>query len=184
MANPFTTRATEFVKSNEAFLSLIAPDPLSFFLEPYASDNGLYRRLVSIQGQPGSGKTTIARLFEFSTLATLLRGGQNETYSGLIGPLQQCGAINNGLIQILGCRIPLESDYRELWQLPYAEGVRNELMQRLVQARAILAWFSQLRKAGIEPGSVSLEVRHETSAPLAFVGGSDGPQILARAEGR
>jgi hypothetical protein len=31
MANPFTTRATEFVKSNEAFLTLIAPDPVSFF---------------------------------------------------------------------------------------------------------------------------------------------------------
>ena len=106
MANPFTTRATEFVKSNEAFLTLIAPDPVSFFLEPRAHDDGLYRRLLSIQGQPGSGKTTIARLFEFSTLATLLRGGQNETYSELIGPLQKCGAIRDGLIQILACRLP------------------------------------------------------------------------------
>jgi hypothetical protein len=182
MANPFTTRATEFVKSNEAFLTLIAPDPVSFFLEPRAHDDGLYRRLLSIQGQPGSGKTTIARLFEFSTLATLLRGGQNETYSELIGPLQKCGAIRDGLIQILACRLPLESEYRELWQLPYAENVRTELLQRLIQARAILAWFSQLRRAGVGPTTVSLEVRDETHAPLAFVGGQDGAQILDRAK--
>jgi hypothetical protein len=181
MANPFTTRATEFVKSNEAFLTLITPDPLSSFLEPYAKDDGLYRRLVSIQGQPGSGKTTIARLFEFSTLSTLLRGGANQTYSELIGPLQRCGAIRSGQSQILGCRLPLESDYRELWQLPYSDGVKNELMQRLIQARAILAWFSQLRKASVDPSAISLEVKQEMPAAMTFVGGSGGQGVFNRA---
>ncbi|HZR79009.1 MAG TPA: hypothetical protein VFA58_07350 [Chthoniobacterales bacterium] len=182
MANPFTTRATEFLKSNEAFLALISPEPISFFLEPYARDDGLYRRLVSIQGQPGSGKTTIARLFEFSTLATLLRGGANQTYSELIGPLQKCGAIRNGQTQIVACRLPLESDYRELWQLPYSEEIRNELMQRLIQARAILAWFSQLRKANIQPSAISLEVKQELPAATTFVGGSDGEHVFKRAK--
>lgn len=167
MANPFTTRITEHIKENEAFLTLVTPDPVTFFLEPYAAGDGLYRRLVSIQGQPGSGKTTIARLFEFSTLATLLRGGPNETYSEVISPLQRCGAIHDGLIQILACRLPLESDYRELWQLPYAQNVRTELLQRLIQARAILGWFGQLRRAGVRPEAVSLEPRDETQAPLA-----------------
>jgi hypothetical protein len=182
MANPFTTRATEFVKSNEAFLSLVTPDPISFFLEPYAQDNGLYRRLVSIQGQPGSGKTTIARMFEFSTLAALLRGGENETYSELIGPLQKCGAVKEGQAQIIGCRLPLESDYRELWQLPYSEIIRTELLSRLIQARSILAWFSQLKKLEIKIEDISFEVRDGNYAALTFIGGSAGPGILERAK--
>jgi len=182
MPNPFTIRATEFVRSNEAFLTLIAPDPVSYFLEPFAKDDGLFRRLLAIQGQPGSGKTTIARLFEFSTLAALQRGAENETYSELIGPLQKCGAIRDGLIQILACRLPLESDYRELWQLPYEERIRHELLQRLVQARAMLSWFNQLRKAGISPEAVSIQPRDETLASSASVVGITGTQALERAK--
>ncbi|MDP3072367.1 MAG: hypothetical protein Q8N18_18895 [Opitutaceae bacterium] len=181
MPNPFTTRATEFVKSNEAFLTLVTPDPLTFFLEPYARDDGLYTRLVSIQGQPGSGKTTIARLFEFSTLATLLRGGDNA-YSELVNPLNKCGAINDGRVQVLGCRLPLESDYRELSQLPYSDKIRAELLQRLIQARAVLAWFNQLRKAEINPEDVTLEVREQANAAVSFVGGTTGRAILDRAK--
>lgn len=181
MANPFTIRATEFVKSNEAFLTLIAPDPVTIFLEPHARGAGLYRKLVSIQGQPGSGKTTIARLFEFSTLVTLLRGRQNETYSELIGPLQKCDAVCDGVIKIIACRLPLESDYRELSQMPYSERVRSELLQRLIQARAMLALFSQLSKVGVEPTEVSLELRDEMHVPVSFIGGNQGPQMLARA---
>ncbi len=181
MANPFTIRATEFVKSNEAFLTLVTPDPLTFFLEPYARDDGLYSRLVSIQGQPGSGKTTIARLFEFSTLATLLRGGDNA-YSELVNPLNRSGAIADGRVLILACRLPLESDYRELSQLPYSEKIRAELLQRLIQARAVLAWFAQLRKAEIAPEDVTLELREQANAAVAFVGGTTGRAILERAK--
>ncbi len=181
MANPFTTRATEFVKSNEAFLTLVTPDPLTFFLEPYARDDGLYRRLVSIQGQPGSGKTTIARLFEFSTLATLMRGGDNA-YSELVNPLNKCGAVRDGRVQILGCRLPLESDFRELSQLPYSDKIRGELLQRLIQARAVLAWFGQLRKAEIEPEHITLEMRDDAHAAVAFVGGRTGTELLERAK--
>jgi len=86
------------------------------------------------------------------------------------------------LIQILACRLPLESDYRELWQLPYAQNVRTELLQRLIQARAILGWFGQLRRAGVRPEAVSLEPRDETQAPLASVGGRTGADVLGRAK--
>lgn len=181
MANPFTTRATEFVKSNEAFLTLVAPNPVSIFLKPYAKEGGLYNRLVSIQGQPGSGKTTIARLFEFATLAALLRGAQNETYSELIGPLQDCDAIHKGLVNVIGCRLPLESDYRELWQLPYSESVRNELLQKLIQARAVLAWFGQLRRVGITPSNISLEALADKHASLESAGGKSGDELHQRA---
>jgi hypothetical protein len=181
MANPFTFRATEYVKSDEAFLTLIAPDPVSVFLQPYADADGLFVRLVSVQGQPGSGKTTLARLFEFSTLATLQRGRNNESYSPLILPLQKCRALDSEGIRILACRLPLESEYRELWQLPYDERVRMELLQRLIQARAVLSWFSQLRRANVPPSAVSFQVRENSNASLEFIGGKIGDGVSDRA---
>jgi len=182
MANPFTTRATEQVKLNEAFLGLVTPDPITWFLQPAAADNGLLRRLILIQGPPGSGKTTIARLFEFSTLATLMQSADGDTHSELVGPMSKCGALAGGTIRLLGCRLPLESDYREIWQLPYSETVRNELLFRLIQARAILAWFSQLARSGITPADVAVHPRADSHAPIEYVGGETGVGLLKRAK--
>lgn len=182
MANPFTTRATEQVKLNEAFLGLVTPDPITCFLQPAADGNGLLRKLILIQGPPGSGKTTIARLFEFSTLATLMQSGAGETHSELVGPLSKCGALAAGSICVLGCRLPLESDYREIWQLPYSNNVRNDLLFRLIQARAILAWFSQLARSGITAADVTIHARPDSHAPLKYVGGNTGTGLLERAK--
>jgi hypothetical protein len=189
MANFFTTRATEQVKLNEAFLGIVTPDPIACFLQPAAGDDGLYRRLIHIQGPPGSGKTTIARLFEFSTLATLMQATNNVSqspksgsYSELVGPMSKCGALADGAIRVLGCRLPMESDYRELWQLPYQEGIRNDLLFRLIQARAILAWFNQLGRSGIAPADVSIVPRADSHAPLMYIGGATGAGVLERAK--
>jgi hypothetical protein len=181
MSNPFAARATEFVRNVEAFLSMVSPDPVAHFLHPHAKDDGLFSRLVMIQGTPGSGKTTIAKLFEFSALATLLRGADLEGYSDLISALQGCGALAKGRIRVLGCRLPLESDYQELWQLPYSEKVKTDMFQRLVQARSVLAWFAQLQRIGISPEDVTLKPRENCGDLLALVGGNVGTSVLQRA---
>ena len=65
MANPFEKRATEYLRDDEAgFLSIVSPEPLRTYLEPYASQGQLYEKLVRIIGSPGSGKTTMATLVE------------------------------------------------------------------------------------------------------------------------
>ncbi|AWI08330.1 hypothetical protein CKA38_02815 [Ereboglobus luteus] len=56
------------------------------------------------------------------------------------------------------------------------------MLQRLIQARAVLAWFSQLNKAEIGPDAVTLQLREESNAAIAFVGGKEGHQILSRAK--
>ena len=68
MSNPFEKRATEYLRDNEAFLALVSPEPLTTFFEKPAKEERLYDRLAVIIGTPGSGKTTLARLFQFSTL--------------------------------------------------------------------------------------------------------------------
>ena len=68
MANPFEKRATEYLRDDEAFLAVVTPEPLATFLQKPAKEGRLYDRLAMIIGTPGSGKTTLARLFQFSTL--------------------------------------------------------------------------------------------------------------------
>ena len=68
MENPFLRRATEFLRDDEAFLAVVSPEPVSYHLKRPGESGTLYDRLVLLRGTPGSGKTTLARLFEFPTL--------------------------------------------------------------------------------------------------------------------
>lgn len=181
MPNPFTTRATEHIPSIEGFLSVVTPDPLSQYFRKYAEDGRLFQKLIFVNGTPGSGKTTMARLLNFSTLATLVRGARNENYKAIISTLNACSILQSGKIRIASCRIPLESDFQELWHLPYRETVRNDLLMRLIQARAAMSWFSQFERASVDLEQVSIHVRENFEELAEFFGGLQARSIQARA---
>ena len=143
--NPFERRATEYLRDEEAFLSVIAPEPLKAYIAP-ASER-IYDRLVILRGTPGSGKSTLARLFEFSALIALIRN--SKTHAPLVNVLTSCGVLKDGRPAVLACRLILESDYRQIWEFPYSEDLRHLLLATLIQARAVLVWTRQLRRAGV-----------------------------------
>src|SRR5438093_12917965 len=118
MDNPFIRRATEFFREDEAFLAIVSPEPVSTFLVEPGSTGRLYDRLVLVIGTPGSGKTTLARLFQYPTLNTLLRNSNMTSYQPLLATLSDCGAVADTRPKILACRLPLETDYRDLWEFP------------------------------------------------------------------
>ena len=138
MANPFEKRASEYLRDDEAFLARITPEPLTTFLERPAKEERLYDRLTMIIGTPGSGKTTLARLFQFTTLMTLLRNRSMTNHKPLIDTLTACGAIDDGQPAFIGGRLPLEAEYREFWEFPYPEELKSGLMIALLQARTVL----------------------------------------------
>lgn len=181
MDNPFERRATEFLRDEEAFLAIVSPEPVTFFLQRPGKAGRLYDRLVLIRGTPGSGKTTLARLFEFPTLTALLRNSSVSVYQPLVGALGECGAITNERPAVLGCRLPLETDYREFWEFPYSEGLKIGLMTALLQARAVLFWLRHLSAAGIELASVQIAPRGGTESIVQFIGGTDGESLARRA---
>ena len=154
MFNPFERRATEYLRDDEAFLAVVTPEPIRVHLAKYGSERSLYDRLVVIRGTPGSGKTTIARVFETSVVDTVLR--HEEAHKPLMAALDECGALQNARPMLLAARIPLESDYREIWELPYPEDTKNVLLTTLLQSRTVLAWKRQLDKLGISYDSVHL----------------------------
>lgn len=182
MANPFEKRATEYLRDNEAFLPIVTPEPVATFFETPAKEERLYDRLTIIIGTPGSGKTTLGRLFEFATLRTLLRNSSTANYKPLIDTLTVCGAISDERPTFVGARLPLESEYREFRELPYPEKLKSGLMIALLQARTILAWIRQLQDSGTPLRHVQIIPRAGTNAALTAIGGTTGAGLRTRAQ--
>lgn len=181
MENPFQRRATEFLRDEEAFLAIVSPEPVTYFLTRPGKEGTLYDRLVLMRGTPGSGKTTLARLFEFPTHNALLRNSAISTYQPLVAALTDCGAIANDRPIVLGCRLPLDTDYQDFWQFPYPDNLKLGLMTALVQARAVLAWLRHLKTAGISAESVEVIPRADAEAIVDAIGGTNGAGLLSRA---
>ena len=181
MENPFLRRATEQLRDDEAFLSIVSPQPLTYFLKRPADRGTLYDRLVLVRGTPGSGKTTLARLFEYSALSAVLRSTGSTDYEAVAGALEQCGAIKDGLPEVLGCRLPMETDYRDFWEFPYSDALKAGLLFTFIQARAILAWFRHIQASGIQESQVTIVPRPDAGAAIETIGGSGGVGLAQRA---
>ncbi|QHC61138.1 hypothetical protein [Rathayibacter sp. VKM Ac-2760] len=181
MANPFEKRATEYLRDDEAFLSVVSPEPLGTFFHKPAREDRLFDRLVLIIGTPGSGKTTMTRLFQYPAIRTLLQNDSLDAYRPLIASLTEAGAIRNGIPAILGARIPLESEYREFWEFPYPNDLRLGLMTAIIQARAVLSWIQNLQASGIALPDIEIVPREGAGAATVAIGGTDASAVLEKA---
>ena len=179
--NPFLRRVTERLRDDEAFLEIVSPEPLSTFLGEHGRSGALYDVLAVIAGTPGSGKTTLARLFHFPTVVTLLRNASFASRRHLLAALSYCGAIRDEIPQLITARLPMESDYRDTWEFPYPEDLRLSLLTALIQARAVLDWIRNLRAAGIEEDEIEFVPREDAHAALETIGGTGGRAVAERA---
>lgn len=182
MDNPFLRRAAEYLRDTEAFLGIVSPEPARTFLAPYGQSGQLYDRLILLRGTPGSGKTTLARLFDYETLVSLLRNQNLTTYGSLLAALTECGAIANNHPRILACRLPMEADYRDIWEFPYTEELRLRLTVGLIQARAVLGWARNLGHADFDLTRVTITPRPDALAATDAIGGQQLSQLVHRAK--
>jgi hypothetical protein len=182
MDNPFLKRATDFVRDEEAFVAMVSPEPIRYFLTKSGREGLLYDRLIIIRGTPGSGKTTLARLFDYPALAALLRNTSITGYKQTVATLVECGAIKDGRPVIVGCRLPLEIDYRDFWDFPYSEELKIGLMMALIQARALLTWLRNLSGAGYDLANIKVVPRKDAEAALAVIGGTNCEDVLTKAK--
>ncbi len=181
MVNPFLKRATEYYRDEEAFLAIVSPEPVNYFLAAEGIADRLYDRLVIIVGTPGSGKTTLARLFEYPTLSALLRHSNMDIYRPLLNALTECKAVIDGSPKVLGCRLALETDYRDFWEFDYPEELRFRLMTALIQSRAILGWLRNLISMQIDLNNVQIVPRPDAAAAIESIGGIQASSILKKA---
>lgn len=169
------------MRDDEAFLSIVTPEPLQYYLVRHAKVGALYDRLVFIRGTPGSGKTTLARLFEYPTLVALVRNQNFDVYRRLVAILRECRALQDQQPLLLACRLPLETDYREIWEFPYPDEQKTTLLLSLLQARTILAWLRHLEAAGTDLAEVSVVTRIDSEAAVESIGGTSAPAVQAHA---
>jgi hypothetical protein len=134
-----------------------------------------------MRGTPGSGKTTLARLFEYPSVGALLRNSSVSTYQALVGALSECGALKDEQPTVLGCRLPLETDYREFWEFPYPETLKLGLMAALIQARAVLGWLRHLAAGGVHPADIDIVPRTGAETIIEVIGGVKGDDVACRA---
>ncbi|HEX8513648.1 MAG TPA: hypothetical protein VF688_11155 [Allosphingosinicella sp.] len=182
MTNPFLRRATEYIRDDSAFLSIVSPEPLTTFIAPHAKKGLLFDLPVRVIGTPGSGKTMMAMLAEFRLVESIMRNQHREGNRALASALAQCGFIQDGVPSTAAVRIPMESEYRDFWELPYDESVRTRLIFSLVQARSILSLFRNLtaeRRRKI--GDIKFILKDDGDAQLDQIGGATSEGIYERA---
>jgi len=183
MANPFEKRATEYLRDDAAFLSVVTPEPLHSFFERHAKDGTLYDRLCTVIGTPGSGKTTIATLLQYKTVETLRSSPNIAEHKALIHALTRCGIMKNNKTSVLGCRLPLESEYREFWELPYKEEVKFGLLKSFLQSRAVISWMKNLQgNLRHDLSNVTIVYREGADVAAESIGGQNATSVLEKAK--
>lgn len=183
MANPFEKRATEYLRDDAAFLSVVTPEPLHTFFERHAKDGTLYDRLCTVIGTPGSGKTTIATLLQYKTVETLRNSPNIAEYGALTQALTKCGVIKNNKSLILGCRLPLESEYREFWELPYKEEIKFGLFKSFLQSRAVISWMKNLQNnSRHDLSNVQVVYREGADVAAESIGGQSAINVFEKAK--
>ena len=182
MANPFLRRATEYIRDDAAFLAVVSPQPLTTFLTRHPRRDDLFNLPVRILGAPGSGKTMLATLAEFRLVEVILRDQTNDTNRELAEALAGAGFLENERPRVAAVRIPMESQYRDFWELPYDDAVKTKLALRLVQARTMLALlrgFAAGRNRDLD--SIKFIAREASEAQLEQIGGVTAKGIRDRA---
>ena len=148
MANPFLRRATEYIRDDASFLAIVSPSPLTTFLAKHPRRDDLFDLPVRIVGAPGSGKTMLATLAEFRLVEAIMRDQTSPTNRDLASALSQASFLKDGLPSVAAVRVPMESEYRDFWELPYEDAVKTKLVLWLLQARAILGLIHNLTASG------------------------------------
>ena len=167
VSNPFKKRATEFFVDDQSFLAAVTPSPINVYLKK--DRDRLYDRLVVISGTPGSGKTTLARLFQYRTVKILLNHIDIHTHREIAVALADCGMLRDGKPTTLTCRIALGGEYRDFWEFPYKEDIRTGLLESMLQARTCLAWVQNLRAAGHKSEDVTIVARSDAEAAAKLI---------------
>ena len=184
MPNPFQHRASEYQRGEAEFLATLAPSLFRLTLHQYDDPEELLAKTVVLTAPPGTGKTTLARFFQFSTLTRLVEQAHrtnDRVYEDLADFAQERGFIRDGKVVVCGARISLERDYRELAQIGYSEHRAHELLLSLIGARAVRAWKQAFLDAGIALNDVTVDPSEFGAARLEHLGGATFDALVERA---
>jgi len=172
MNNPFQKRASEHLVSSEAFLPLVSPVPLELIMGNSGISSFL-DKLIFVLGTPGSGKTTFGRLFEFESLMTLHERRQLQALKPMAKVLTDYGVLSADGPTVLAARLPMDTEYREIWELPYEDRVKRELLLKLIQSRCVLIWCNALASHGVREEDIQIITDQYSPGAIRSIGASN-----------
>jgi hypothetical protein len=182
MSNPFLRRATEYIRDDSAFLAVVSPEPLMAFVAKHKKRPLLFEQTVRVIGTPGSGKTMMASLVEFRLVESVLRDQNNENNRLLARAFAACGFAADEVPTVAAVRIPMESEYRDFWELPYDAAIKTKLILSLIQARTVLGLARNFTANDRRTAdSIRFVARDDAGAQLEQIGGTEAERVLARA---
>jgi hypothetical protein len=137
LRNPFKMRASEKIDSDPSFLRLFSPIGLESLIEK--NDEGkLWENVLFIHSSPGGGKTSLLRIFEPSSLNTLILNKSSSDYRDLFQSLKRINAISEDRVEILGTSLNCTRNYEILEELEVAPFLKKRLFFSLLNARMIM----------------------------------------------
>jgi len=181
MDNPFKKRRTELITDRRTLLSLISSVPIEEFFDPEKKQ--LLEKLTLVVGTPGCGKTTIAQVVEFESLYNLCLETASPINRDLRDVLTRLELIKDGLPAILGHRLAMSTNFRDIWELPYSNQTRLALLRAFLQSKAVLGWFNQLDLMNVSLEHVEIVMGANSESVFTTTGADSAESFREYARG-
>ncbi len=137
--NPFLLRASERIESDSGFLRLYSPLVLDYFIDNMPGDE-LWNTFLFVRSSPGAGKSSLLRLFEPSSLLTLLNRKSGDEFKEVFRKLKKLNAVSDDRINVLGVSLTFTRNYELLESFSGLQaGNRERLFYSLLNSRIITA---------------------------------------------
>ena len=178
--NPFYSRAAEQLSDTHQFVSTFSAGAIEML------PSNIWDRLVVFRSSPGTGKTSLMKLFTPEILHWVLR--RTEESEPVRRALSDSGAIGSEKPHKYGVLIELDRDYRSLLDLGVDPEVGRKLFLRLLDVRLLVGVVrSSLVHVGkdfpIDASDVAFDSHGDgrTEAILERFGGATGADMLGYA---
>jgi len=143
--NAFKIRAADApIIETSQFLQLYCP----LLLDQLEHEDLFIPKLIIIRGSPGSGKSSLLRLFEADTLTTVHNRRNQNRDEDLVHRLEGLDVLSDNGPKILGIYIQCDSSIRDIFHLQSDTG---QLLNALLDIRithSFVKAISQLRQSG------------------------------------
>lgn len=137
--NPFLLRASERIESDAGFLRLYSPLILDYFIDNMDEDE-FWNTFLFIRSSPGAGKSSLLRLFEPTSLLTLLNRKSGDEFKEVFRKLKRLNAVSDDRINVLGVSLTFTRNYELLETFStLPPGTRDRLFYSLLNSRIITA---------------------------------------------
>lgn len=133
--NPFYTRASDSLDSDEKFIKLFSPEILTVFTE-----HPIWNAVNLLRSSPGGGKTTLLKIFTPRVLKTIKNAKTHDDHSrALYDYLNDLGVYDQrGNLQVAAAFISFNEEYTTLEYINLEEDQKLRLFCAALNSRIIL----------------------------------------------